>query len=227
MSARRCIISVLATHPIAHRLACLPHVHQSRGRLRLLALTTGVLVPICSTVNPPHPFRPHSPRLIDTGNGENDGADYSRAWCGRSVCLSLRLCGIGGRRRPFYRLAVPSPFLLGGLWLIACVPASRSSLRPIRYDRRGGGYGASRCSLGGASDGANGFIVNAMRLCRCLPHACLGSPAAVPFFVSLSQLSRSHTVLSLACSRHARLSISPRHPTRETGSGTGRVLARW
>lgn len=99
MSARRCIISVLATHPIAHRLACLPHVHQSRGRLRLLALTTGVLVPICSTVNPPHPFRPHSPRLIDTGNGENDGADYSRAWCGRSVCLSLRLCGIGGRRR--------------------------------------------------------------------------------------------------------------------------------
>lgn len=39
---------------------------------------------------------------------------------------TLRLFGMaslcGYRWRPFYRLAVPSPFLLGCLWLIACVP---------------------------------------------------------------------------------------------------------
>lgn len=64
-----------------------------------------------------------------------------------------RLCEYRGGC-PFYRLAIPSLFRLGCLGLIACVlcvaarpflmplsvpAASRSPLRPIRYDKRGGG----------------------------------------------------------------------------------------
>lgn len=62
--------------------------------------------------------------------------------------------------------------------------ASRSPLRPVRYDRRGGRLRSSYCLLGGASDGAVGLIVAVMRSCGCLPHACLGSPATVPPSVS-------------------------------------------
>lgn len=46
-----------------------------------------------------HPFRSHPPRPIDTGNGENGGANCSRAWCGHPVCLPLRLRRGVGRRR--------------------------------------------------------------------------------------------------------------------------------
>lgn len=41
-----------------------------------------------------------------------------------------------------------------------------------------------------------------------------------------SPYRRFRMMLSRACSRYARLSISPRPSTRETGSGAGRVLAR-
>lgn len=45
------------------------------------------------------PFRSHPPRLIDTRNGENDGAGYSRARYRHPVCPSLRLRGSRGREQ--------------------------------------------------------------------------------------------------------------------------------
>lgn len=111
-----------------------------------------------------------------------------------------RLCEYRGGR-PFYRLAIPSLFRLGCLGLIACVlcvasrpflmplsvpTASRSPLRPIRYDKRGGGYWSSRCLLDGASDGAGGLVSSWLSCvrCGCLPHARLGSPAVPPFHIA-------------------------------------------
>lgn len=93
--------------------------------------------------------------------------------------------------------------------------------------------GASYCLLGGTEDGAGGFAVAChvswscvMCSCRCLP--CL--PRIARRRAALSYRRRSPSalcfrmMLSLALSCHARISISPRLSTRETGSRAGRVL---
>lgn len=84
-------------------LATFLHANQSRGRLRLSALTAGngccYSLLSARLYQSAHPFRSHPPRPIDTGNGENDGAGYSRARYRHPVCPSLRLRGSRGREQ--------------------------------------------------------------------------------------------------------------------------------
>lgn len=97
---------------------------------------------------------------------------------GRADCLRPL------RRRPFHpSCRYPSP-------------ASRfsSSSLPIRYDKRGGGYGASYCLLGATPDGTCGLVMANMcsvfvpLLAPCVP--LIGLLSIVPLSVSPT-LSRS------------------------------------
>lgn len=149
----------------------------------------------------------------------------------------LRLFGIArlGEYRGaflFHCLSVPSPFRFGCLGLTACVPcvaacqsltplsvpaASRFSPRP--HDTMSGAVSAGRpaaCSAGRRTGRVCGLVVDAMRPCLCLVHACLGSLTAMPLSVS-SPLLRSRMASPLARSHHACDTLSP--PPLYTGDG--------
>lgn len=51
----------------------MPINHGGVSVYRLLTTWMAAASPICSAIQFAHPFRPHSPRPIDTGNGENNG----------------------------------------------------------------------------------------------------------------------------------------------------------
>lgn len=118
------------------------------------------------------------------------------------------------RRRPSVPHAIPAFPLLAP--------------RYAPSDTIGGAVSAGRpaaCPTGRRTGRVCGLVVDAMRPCLCLVHACLGSLTAMPLSVS-SPLLHSRMALSLARSHHACDTLSPRPSTRETGSRAGRVLAR-
>ena len=99
---------------------------------------------------------------------------------------------------------------------------------PVRYDRRGEDCGASRCLLqlavgrvGRAVSSRRGYHASVAAAC---PMRASDRLPCRPFISP--PLVRSRMASPLARSRHARRFISPRPSTRETGSRTGRMLAR-
>ena len=163
-----------------------------------------------------------------------------------------RLCEYRGGRSPPRRLSVPSPFRLGCFGLIACVlcvaarpflmpssvpAASRSPLRPIRYDKRSGCLRVilllARRGVGRVGRAVSSRLVSSRLVMAIMRPLRLLSPC-VPLIarrraalrIAATRPLRFLMVLSFARSHHACDTLSPRPSTRETGSGTGRGLAR-
>lgn len=161
-----------------------------------------------------------------------------------------RLCGYLGRFFLPRRLSSLSPPCLCGLRLIACVlcvaarpflmpsfapAASRSPLRPIRYDKRGGGYGSPYCLLRrGVERGVRSrFAVAIMRplrlLAPCVPriarrHAAHRIADARPFrfLMVLSHDALTHPFSSCP---HFNIASSNRHGRRGEGRDEDGCLA--
>ena len=137
----------------------------------------------------------------------------------RHISVSLRLSRADCLRPMRRRLSIPHAVIRSRCFSLSSPPA--------RYDRRGvGSWAAGRpaaCPTGRRTGRVCGLVVDAMRPCLCLVHACLGSLAAMPLSVS-SPLLRSRMASPLARSHHACDTLSPRLSTRETGSRAGRVL---
>lgn len=87
MSARRGIIRLrfVSRRSSPRLLAPMPITINLGGCLRLSASDCVGSRAYRLVYQSAHPLRSHPPRPIDTGNGENDGATYSRAWCGYPV----------------------------------------------------------------------------------------------------------------------------------------------
>lgn len=156
-----------------------------------------------------------------------------------------RLCGYLGRFLP-RRLFSLSPPCLCGLRLIACVlcvaarpflmpssapAASRSPLRPIRYDKRGGGYGSPYCLLRrGVERGVRSrFAVAIMRplrlLAPCGPRIARRR-AAIPVSPTLAlRMVLPHDALARSFQSCPPHDISPPIDTRDEERDETRTVA--
>lgn len=161
-----------------------------------------------------------------------------------------RLCEYRGR--PFYRLSIPSPFRRNCFGLVACVlcvaarpvpravpasPTSRSPLRPIRYDKRGGCSETAGRPAARSTERRTGRAVSSRRECHAsvaAAHPMRSSDRPPPCRFSYrrrSSVSFPHDTAARLLSSCPPFYIAPPNRHERRGAGRGGCLlggdARW